>query len=60
MPQVVCNCPLFPQQISRAGPAADKRASGANHVGIELLEKCPLLARIRAWLQVRATVDENC
>jgi len=27
---------------------------------IEFLEKVPLLARIRACLQVRATVDENC
>jgi len=33
MPQVVFNCPLVPQQISRAGPAADKRAFGANDGG---------------------------
>jgi len=27
---------------------------------MEFIEKVPLLARIRSWLQVRATVDENC
>jgi hypothetical protein len=60
MPQVVFNCPLFPQQISVLVRLLIHALPARRTSMIEFLERLPLLARIRTWLQVRATVDENC